>query len=203
MNKISKLLKNRLALSTVITTLIILVVSVLLAGVVTSFAINVVSTRVQEESLHVSKQHIWHNATASPGTISYSQAAVMIINTGGRDVVIDKISVRGQESSWNDTETATNKLVLYSTTINSISNDLYYVPNFNVTGSNDLMYDSSAYNFKVASSDLVLKSGYTLLVYIVNPDSIAVNDVGLTIGISVYSSQAVYYIEANVEAVVM
>ena len=44
-------MKNRLALSTVITTLIILVVSVLLAGVVTYFAINVVSTRVQQESL--------------------------------------------------------------------------------------------------------------------------------------------------------
>ena len=48
------MLKNRLALSTVITTLIILVVSVLLAGVVTYFAINVVSTRVQQESLSVS-----------------------------------------------------------------------------------------------------------------------------------------------------
>ncbi len=45
------ILKNRKALSTVVTTLIILVVSVLLAGVVTYFAINVTSTRVQEESL--------------------------------------------------------------------------------------------------------------------------------------------------------
>ena len=44
------IMKNRLALSTVVTTLIILVVSVLLAGVVTYFAINVTSTRVQEES---------------------------------------------------------------------------------------------------------------------------------------------------------
>jgi len=49
-----KILRNRLALSTVITTLIILVVSVLLAGVVTYFAINVVSTRVQQENLKVS-----------------------------------------------------------------------------------------------------------------------------------------------------
>ena len=48
------MMKNRLALSTVITTLIILVVAVLLAGVVTYFAINVVSTRVQQESLQVS-----------------------------------------------------------------------------------------------------------------------------------------------------
>jgi len=58
MINMNKIMKNRLALSTVITTLIILVVSVLLAGVVTYFAINVVSTRVQQESLSVVDAHI-------------------------------------------------------------------------------------------------------------------------------------------------
>ena len=198
-----KLLKNRCALSTVVTTLIILVVSVLLATVVTYFAVNVVSTRVQEESLHLTKQHVWHNATASPGTVSYSQASLMVINTGGRDVVVDKLSVRGQECDWNNTGGSSNKLVLYCTTTDPISADMYYIPNFNVTGTNTVTYDSRVYDFSVASSDLVLKSGYTLLVYIVNPDSIAVNDVGLTVGISLYSAQAVYYRETNVEAVVM
>src|SRR5512134_2781861 len=90
------LLKNRLALSTVVTTLIILVVSVLLAGVVTYFAINVTSTRVQEESLALTKQHIWYDAESGS-----SQAAIMVINTGGRDIVIDKLTVRGQEATWN------------------------------------------------------------------------------------------------------
>jgi hypothetical protein len=203
MNPISKLLKNRGALSTVVTTLIILVVSVLLASVVTYFAVNVVSTRTQEESLHVTKQHVWQNATAEPGSISYSQASLMILNNGGRDVVIDKICVRGQECNWNNTDGTNNKLVFYCTTANPISLDMYYVPNFNITGTNDLTYGSTQYSFSAASSDLVLKSGYTLIVYVINPDSIAVNDVGLTIGISLYSAQAVYYSEANVEAVVM
>jgi hypothetical protein len=203
MNKFSKLLKNRYALSTVVTTLIILVISVLLASVVTYFAINVVSTRVQEESLHLTKQHIWLNATSLPGTVSYSQASLMVINTGGRDVVIDKISVRGQECAWNDTEGSDYKLVLYCTTTNPISSDMYYVPNFNITGTNALLYNSRVYSFSVASSDLILKSGYTLLLYVVNPDSMAVNDVGLTVGISSYTAQAVYYRETNVEAVTM
>ena len=64
-NIMRKMLKNRLALSTVITTLIILVVAVLLAGVVTYFAINVVSTRVQQESLTISQAHIWVDATGT------------------------------------------------------------------------------------------------------------------------------------------
>jgi hypothetical protein len=197
----SKLLKNRLALSTVVTTLIILVVSVLLATVVTYFAINVVSTRAQEESLHPTKQHIWHNATAPAGSTGYSVASVMVINTGGRDVVIDKISVRGQECFWNST--TDNKFVLYHTTTDAISSDMPYVGNFSLAGANQVTLGSTTYDFKVASTDLVLKSGGTLLIYIVNPDSIAINDVGLTVSIAIHSAQAMYYLEANVEAVAM
>ena len=201
MNMISKLLKNRYALSTVVTTLIILVISVLLASVVTYFAINVVSTRVQEESLHLTKQHIWHNATAGAGTASYSQAAVMVINTGGRDIVIDKLAVRGQECSWNDTEGSNLKFTMYCITNDPVQSDLHYVDNFAPAGDINVTLGPSEYNFKTATNDLVLRSGYTLLVYIVNPDSITINDIGLTVSITLYTAQAMYYREANVQAV--
>lgn len=198
----TKPLKNRWALSTVITTLIILVVSVLLATIVTYFAINVVSTRVQEESLHVSKQHIWLNATATPGTSAYCVASMMIINTGGRDVVLDKISVRGQESPWNQTAVGNEKFVLYTVTTDPIPNDLNYVPNFNYTGGvNYNVIGSTQYNFTVANNDLILKSGYSMLLYVINPDSISVNDVGLTVGITLHTAQAMYYRETNIQAV--
>ncbi|NLE03523.1 MAG: hypothetical protein GX638_01805 [Crenarchaeota archaeon] len=201
MNIISKLLKNRLALSTVVTTLIILVISVLLASVVTYFAINVVSTRVQEESLHMTKQHIWHNATSTAGTVSASLASLMVINTGGRDVVIDKLAVRGQEAAWNDTATETKRLVLYCVTNEPIQDDLSYIPNFNTTGTNSVTIGASQYDFNVANNDLVLRSGFTLVVYIVNPDSITINDIGLTVSITLYTAQAMYYREGNVQAV--
>ena len=201
MNALSKLLKNRYALSTVVTTLIILVISVLLASVVTYFAINVVSTRVQEESLHLTKQHIWHNSTATTGTVAYSQASLMVINTGGRDIVIDKLAVRGQECSWNNSDGSNKQLVLYCTTNNPISADMSYIYNFNITGTNTVSFDGTGYTFQVANSDLVLQSGYTLLLYIVNPDSITINDIGLTVSITLYTAQAMYYREANVQAV--
>jgi hypothetical protein len=197
-----KLLKNRWALSTVITTLIILVVAVLLASIVTYFAINVVSTRVQEESLHVSKAHIWHNATATAGTSSYCIASLMVINTGGRDVVLNTIAVRGQTSPWNESTATSQKFVAYCTTNDPISGDLNYVPNFNYTGGTN--YDTigtTQYNFTVANSDLILKSGSTMLLYIINPDSISVNDVGLTVGITLHTAQAIYYRETNIQAV--
>jgi hypothetical protein len=198
-----KLLKNRYALSTVVTTLIILVISVLLASVVTYFAINVVSTRVQEESLHLTKQHIWHNATSTAGTASYSLASLMVINTGGRDVVIDKLAVRGQECPWNTSTAINQKFAVYCTTNDPIAVDMSYVPNFNYTaeGTDYVTFGTSDKNFTVANNDLVLKSGFTMLIYVVNPDSITINDIGLTVSITLYTAQAMYYREANVQAV--
>jgi len=179
-----KMLKNRKALSTVVTTLIILVVSVLLATVVTFYAINVTTTRVEEESLQVTKLHIWHNGT------TFAEAAFLIINTGGRDVVLDKITVRGQECSWSS--------VYYHKTTSTISTDLTYVtPHANGT----LLGKSwGSYSLTQASEDLILKSGYTMIVFIADPDHISVSDIGVTVGVNVFTANAQYYKEANVQA---
>jgi hypothetical protein len=200
---IHKVLKNRLALSTVVTTLIILVISVLLASVVTYFAINVVSTRVQEESLALTKQHLYHNSTAQPATPSYAQGTLMVINTGGRDIIIDKLAVRGQECMWH--ELTPGKVVLFCVTTDSVSSDMLYVPNFNLTSTdpteNQVIFGTTKYNFTVANNDLVLRSGYTMMIYIINPDSITINDIGLTCSITLYTAQAMYYRESNVQSV--
>ncbi|PVX27075.1 MAG: hypothetical protein CW716_04190 [Candidatus Bathyarchaeum sp.] len=189
-----RILQNRLALSTVVTTLIILVISVLLAGVVSYFAINVTSTRVQEESLHITKHHVWHNGS------SRALASLMIINAGGRDIVIDKISVRGQECEWNSS--TTNKFVNYVRTTETISDDLDYVPEFARDGTEtNVTIDEADYGFVVAQDDLILRSGWTMLIYIENPDSISINDIGLTVSIEIFTAQAMYYRESNVQAV--
>ena len=180
------ILRNRLALSTVVTTLIILVVSVLLAGVVTYFAINVTSTRVQEESLQVSNQHIW---VASDGTV---QGAIMVTNTGGRDVVISKIAVRGQTSAWTNVFYALANKTLDAT---AITTDLAYVTG--LANNTDVGLTANA---TLATGNLVLASGSTIVVYIDSPDSITINDIGLTVAFTVFTSQAMYYKETNVNA---
>ena len=60
--------------------------------------------------------------------------------------------------------------------------------------------DLTKFSFNYATSDLVLKSGYTMLIYIINPDSITVNDIGLTVSLTLYTAQAMYYQECNVQA---
>ncbi len=193
-------MKNKYALSTVVTTLIILVISVLLASVVTYFAINVVSTRVQEESLTLTKQHIWLNAAAANSSAAdYSQASVMVINTGGRDVVIDKIAVRGQDCAWADD----TKFVVFCITQDPVAPDMVFQPTMTSSGGNFTLTSSGdEYTFNPATTDLVLPSGSTMLLYVVNPDSITINDIGLTVSITLYTAQAMYYREANVQAYV-
>ncbi len=162
------ILRNRLALSTVVTTLIILVVSVLLAGVVTYFAINITSTRVQEESLNLTMEHIWvDDAGAAVG-------AILITNTGGRDVVINKITVRGQECTALDVDTAALPGV-------------------------DLAFPAVAPAY-ADTAPIVLASGNTISIFIDAPDSIGTSDVGLTVAYTVFTSQAMYYKETNVQA---
>jgi hypothetical protein len=187
--KMKNILKNRLALSTVVTTLIILVVSVLLAGVVTYFAINVTSTRVQEENLSLSKTHIW---VAMDGT---AVAATMVTNTGGRDVVLSKIAARGQDVA------SSNIFYAVATTGDTLTTDL------NWTGADPIAADDIGGGLAtglaaLSSNTLVLTSGSTMAIYINSPDSITVNDIGLTVAITVFTSQAIHYQESNVEAVV-
>jgi hypothetical protein len=184
-----KLLKNKRALSTVVTTLIILVVSVLLATVVTFYAINVTTTRVQEESLYLTKEHVWYN-TSTPG---WAEGAIVIVNTGGKDVVVDKITVRGQPCNWSD-------VYYWRTNTVTVSNDLDVTPT-EMTGTTfNITVQSADRTFDQASDDITLKSGYTMVVYVKNPDSIALNDVGVTVGITVFTSNAQYYKETNIEA---
>jgi hypothetical protein len=200
---------------------------VLLAGVVTYYAINVTSTRVQEESLNLQYQHIWYSTFTKGG----AEAAVMITNTGGRDVVIDKIAVRGQTVPWTN-------VFEYTLGAGETLSDLYYFTQTNTTAS----YNATSGKWKNATvtfaaySDAiyinpmkgvlaspavenppVLKSGNTMVLYmttvclesnktttwasLIPPGSVSVNDVGLTIAISIFTAQATYYKETNVNTV--
>jgi len=183
-----KLLKNKRALSTVVTTLIILVVSVLLATVVTFYAINVTTTRVQTEALYLTKQHVWYNTTGS-----WAEGAVVIVNTGGKDIVIDKLTVRGQPCNWTD-------VYYWRTNTVTVSNDLEVTP-LELTGTTfNITVQGADRTFDQATDDITLKSGYTMVLYMKNPDSIALNDVGVTVGLTVFTSNAQYYKETNIEA---
>ena len=180
-----RLKSNKVALSNVVSTLIILVVSVLLAGVVSMYAVNITSTRTQQEALKLSKQEIWvyGNGTA--------YAALAIDNVGGRDVVIDKIQVRGVEASWSN--------VYYIRRSSAVSTSLN-CPDAAPTWTNFTYTSGQTATFTNDTNDKPLASGDTMILYIRNPESISVSDIGVTIGITVFTENAQYYVECNVKS---
>jgi len=178
--KMRRLLKGNKGLSTVVTTLIVLVVSVLLATVVTYYAINMTTTRVQEENLKITKAHIWANSTDQ-------LAGFVVVNIGGRDTLIDKIQVRGQDMDWSV------YTVYYNRTDEAPANDLEFVNSFADVG-------NRTWNWTTATKDLSLKSGKCLVIYIDSPGTISVEDVGTTCSITVFTASAQYKVEVNVES---
>ncbi|KON29250.1 hypothetical protein AC482_07055, partial [miscellaneous Crenarchaeota group-15 archaeon DG-45] len=86
--------RGRRGLSQVVTTLILLVVSVLMAsGTVTYYSLAVTSSSLRHEQLDIKSACIWVNASGA-------QAAILIENIGGRDALIDRIEVRYGEVPW-------------------------------------------------------------------------------------------------------
>jgi len=180
-----RLTSNKAALSNVVSTLIILVVSVLLAGVVSMYAVNITSTRTQQEALKIGKQAVW---VYGNGT---SYVALAIDNVGGRDVVIDKIQVRGVEVSWSS--------VYYIRRSSSISSSLI-CPDASPTWTNFEYTSGENATFTSDANDKPLASGDTMILYIRNPESISISDIGVTIGITVFTENAQYYVECNVKS---
>jgi hypothetical protein len=55
-------------------------------------------------------------------------------------------------------------------------------------------------NYSAVTGDVPLQSGSELLVFIKGPDNVQLNDIGTAISISVYTNNANYITEVNVES---
>ncbi len=175
---------RRRALSQVITTLILLVVTVLLSGVVVYYSVSIVSTRVQTEEVRLSKRHIWVNSTGAVGALN-------VRNLGGRDILIDKLEVRGVEAAWS------NVYYYRVPSGTTISGDLNATSYSNLSGTSVII---DGKNYTQASLDMPLISGREILVYIKGPGTIDVNDIGTTVMFSMFTAASQYITECNVES---
>jgi flagellin-like protein len=174
--------KNR-ALSEVVSTLILLVVAVLLAAVVTYYATNITMVRTENEQIMFSKAHVWVNSTGAVG-------AFKIQNLGGRDILIDKISVRGVDEAWTD--------VWYYRVPSgtAITGDMNVTSYALLIGSPTIEGET----YTQASSDLPLTSGAEILIYVKGPDNVQLDDLGTSVSISLHTNNAQYITEVNVES---
>jgi len=171
-------------LSQVISTLILLVVAILLTTVVVYYATNVTMTRTKMEEVRFSKEHVWVNLTGAV-------AGFKLQNLGGRDILMDKFSVRSVESPWSN-------IYIYRVPSGSeIFGDVNVTSYARLTGPS-VIIDGN--NYTQAVSDVPLISGGEVIVYVKGPENISLNDLGTTVSISCTTNNAEYITEINVES---
>jgi hypothetical protein len=179
-------LTNKKALSQPVTTMILLVIPVMLTGGVVMYAYQIIGTELQMEAIMVSNQHIWIYESDS------SFAGFEIDNIGGRDIIIDKIEVRGVEVLWATVHYFKAPLMV---------TDLLNCPSLSGQSWDNFEYTpGTVANFTQAASDVPLSSGYTIVLFIESPDNIRVGDTGSSIGITVYTDRAQYQVLCNAES---
>ncbi len=176
--------RGKRGLAQVITTLILLVASVLISGIAVYYTINIISARLQTEDVKLSKEEVWVNSTGAV-------AALKIHNLGGRDILIDKIEVRGVESGWP------NVYYYRVPTETTVTGELNVTSHDRLTGTS-VSIDGRTYT--QSSSDIPLISGGELLIYIKGPDNIQMDDIGTTVSFSVFTGLSQYITECNVES---
>ncbi len=140
-------------------------------------------TPMKEESLNITMQHVWFNASNST-----SKAAFLLVNTGEADAVIERITVRGEECNWSR--------VYWERTNDTITADLPWIPGT----PSSVNLNGTTYFLATSTGNATLYSGYTMIVYIVNP-VILFDDIGNLVEITIYTSRATYSTQSIVQAV--
>lgn len=182
---VTRIVRCHKGLSIAVVTLILLVISILLALIATLYATNMTNSRLPEEALRVHKNHIWFNSTGD-----WYEAGFVITNIGGRDVVLDKITVRSQTCAWSN-------IYYWKTNTVTVSADPTVTSGQLTGASYNITMQGEPRNFTRASDKLTLKSGWTIVLYIKNPVSEWGNGEAT---LTVHTANAPYGVPCNLES---
>jgi len=200
---------KRKAISTVLTTMIILVASVVLGTGVVIYGTSLFQTGAQSESISTQGVKMWVNSTSATG-ISWGAAAVR--NTGDKLESVDTIKVRGVAvpySSWyyaNTTNSLANIQDQFIYGKNNVNGNLYNNTNVSTivpttdTGCSLTTYNlvidvdgtggKSAICFTKGSGPISLKPGDSAVIYFHLPNGILNTvDAGATSSVSLYAGK--------------
>ncbi len=172
-------MRRRRGLGTVIGTLIILIASVVLSAGLIFFGGSLFQSNAEREAIQLSNAHIW----ISPNGTS-SVAAMIIQNTGGKQLTIERIAIRGLSipiSDWYYNNDAT------MATASNIQRDLPYdgsIGSVNIDGA------AGEEAFIQATGPLYLDQGQVAFVYLANPAGISAIDGGLGFSMDVQAGRA-------------
>ena len=176
--------RKQLGLSDVISALIMITVSVLIATILTYYSINTTTTRTSIEFIQLDKEHIWVNETGAVAAFS-----VKLI--GGKDVLISKIEVRKIKSLWS------NVYYFRVPSGTEIGEDMNLTSSSSLTGSGVSLFGRT---YTQALQVIEMVSGGEILFYIKNPGDIGIDDIGSRADIKIFTNNAKYVTGKNIES---
>ena len=188
------LTKKHRGLSLVVTTLVILTFSVLLALTAINYTNGVTRANMKstgQENIRYYKTHVWVQPLSN-GT-DRSVTAFKLHNLRGKSVSIQLLDIRGTEIDWPDVY---YHVIDESTESELMWKDLPYEP-WNLLTSSTVTIDGYLYNQSTGS--FFVQAGNAVVVYVKNPEVIFQDNIGMPIAISVGTVNANFVTETVVE----
>ena len=191
----TKLSKKR-AISTVLTTVIILVASVVLGSGVVLYGTSLFQGSTQTEAIAVSTTKLWVHSTATEG-LAWGAAGVR--NTGDKVLSVDKITIRGLDipfAQWYaDTSVSAS---LYQQALNhsgwSGTGGFIFNNYSSCTPSTILQFDLGATDFycaDAATGPISLTPGQSAIIYFkLTNGTITSLDSGVNTSVNIYAGRA-------------
>lgn len=176
--------RSERGLSETVSVRILLVVAVLLTSVTAYYATNITLSRTKGEEVRISKERVWVNGSGAV-------AAFKVQNLGGRDILVGGIRVQGVELEWTD-------VYYYRVpTGSSVTGELNRTSYSSLTGSGVTI---DGLNYNRSRGNLPLITSGSIIFYVKGPGNVQTSDVGTTIDLSIYTNNAQYITECNVES---
>ena len=188
------------AISTVLTTIIILVASVVLASGVVLYATSLFQTSTQQEAISVSGMKLWVHATDTNGL---SWGAFAVRNSGDKILSVDKIAIRGQDipfTQWYPDTNVTSNILQQPMNFTGWSGIDGLLVNNTVTDTDcDSTVDTIQINLavgedfcaKAASGPIGLEPGKGAIVYFsLKNGTITTLDSGVASSVNVFAGKA-------------
>ncbi len=189
-------LSRKRAISTVLTTVIILVASVVLGSGVVLYGTSLFQGSTQTEAIAVSTPKVWVHTTATEG-LAWGAAGVR--NTGDKVLSVDKITIRGVDipfAQWYADTSVTAEL--YQQALNHSGWDTsvsgFMVNNGSCTDSETLDFDLGATDYFcafAATGPVSLTPGQAAIIYFkLTNGTITSLDSGVNTSVNIYAGRA-------------
>jgi len=171
----------------------LVIVIIIVVGITSSILLlqwksgSVGSITQEEETLQITESGLWYGSG-----FPYCQGAVVIVNDKNVAAIIQKITVRGIESGWND-------VYYWEGEIGSVSS-LSPTSNNLTETSVEILVDGKERTFQQATGNIVLDGYKAIVLYVRNAGNISYQDIPEEkVTMAVFTERNVYLEEASLD----